>query len=71
MTKPIEVWGCVRCDIEFKDEKETTEHYDKFRKDGDKSHVAIIVKMIGVVQKVEASKKPEFINTDSDLIKKD
>jgi len=68
MTKPIEIWGCVQCYIEFKDEKETREHYDKFREKGDKSHVAIIVKMMGVAEKVEGL--PEFTNVDSDSIKK-
>jgi len=60
MTKPIEVWGCVQCDIEFKDEKETREHYDKFREKGDRSHVSTIVKMIGVVQKIDKKKKGDY-----------
>jgi len=53
MTQAIVVWGCIPCDIEFKDEKEARAHYDKFREKGDKSHVSKIVKMIGVVQEVK------------------
>jgi hypothetical protein len=51
MTEPIRVYGCLICDIEYKDDKEALKHWTEFNNKGDPSHVARLVKLIGVAQK--------------------
>lgn len=60
MTHPIEVFGCIKCDIEYKDEKEAQDHFNKFRAKDDLSHVRSLVKLIGVVQKSDKKKKRNY-----------
>lgn len=70
MTEPIKIYGCLTCDKEYKDDKEALEHYNEFKAKGDTTHVTVLKKLIGVPMK-PITKKPEFVNIDSDSLKKD